>query len=103
MARKKSPHLTDAELRLMDVLWEKGEATVSDVADALPSYIDADAAPNPGGWPKGGVTRLELPNDHLQYALTWFALAVALIVMYVLYHREAPPRRDAAPRDTTSR
>ena len=36
MARKKSPHLTDAELRLMDVLWGKGEATVSDVADALP-------------------------------------------------------------------
>ena len=36
MARKKSPNLTDAELRLMDVLWEKGEATVSDVADALP-------------------------------------------------------------------
>jgi BlaI family transcriptional regulator, penicillinase repressor len=37
VARKKSPHLTDAELRLMDVLWEKGEATVSDVADALPN------------------------------------------------------------------
>jgi len=36
VARKKSPHLTDAELRLMDVLWEKGDATVSDVADALP-------------------------------------------------------------------
>jgi predicted transcriptional regulator len=37
VARKKSPHLTDAELRLMDVLWEKGESTVSDVADALPN------------------------------------------------------------------
>lgn len=36
MARKKSPHLTDAELRLMDVLWDAGKATVSDVADALP-------------------------------------------------------------------
>jgi predicted transcriptional regulator len=36
VARKKSAHLTDAELRLMDVLWEKGESTVSDVADALP-------------------------------------------------------------------
>ena len=37
VARKKSAHLTDAELRLMDVLWEKGDATVSDVADALPN------------------------------------------------------------------
>jgi surfeit locus 1 family protein len=60
-------------------------------ADALervaPFYIDAGAAPNPGGWPKGGATPLELPNDHLQYAITWFSLAVALIVVYVLYHR----------------
>ena len=43
-----------------------------------PFYIDADATPNPGGWPKGGVTRLTLPNDHLQYAITWFSLAVAV-------------------------
>jgi surfeit locus 1 family protein len=52
-----------------------------------PFYIDADATPNPGGWPKGGITRLALPNHHLQYAITWFSLAVALIVIYVLYHR----------------
>jgi len=52
-----------------------------------PFYIDADATPNPGGWPKGAVTRLELRNDHLQYAITWFSLAVALIVIYFLYHR----------------
>jgi surfeit locus 1 family protein len=50
-------------------------------------YIDADATPNPGGWPKGGVTRIKLPNDHLQYAITWFSLAVALIVVYFLFHR----------------
>lgn len=31
MPRKKSPHLTDAELRLMEVVWEKGAATVADV------------------------------------------------------------------------
>jgi surfeit locus 1 family protein len=52
-----------------------------------PFYIDADAAPNPGGWPRGGVTRLTLPNNHLQYAITWFSLAVGLIVIYVLFHR----------------
>ena len=38
--------------------------------------IDAEASPAaPGGWPKGGVTRLELPNRHLEYALTWYGLA----------------------------
>jgi predicted transcriptional regulator len=36
VARKKSPSLTDAELRLMDILWEKGSATVSDVVEGLP-------------------------------------------------------------------
>jgi surfeit locus 1 family protein len=55
--------------------------------DPMPFYVDADKTPNPGGWPKGGVTRLDLPNDHLQYAITWFSLAVALVVIYVLYHR----------------
>lgn len=36
MARKKSPGLTDAELKLMEVVWGMGHATVSDVVDALP-------------------------------------------------------------------
>ena len=35
MPRKASPHLTDAELRLMQVLWEKGPSTVTEVQEAL--------------------------------------------------------------------
>ena len=35
MPRPKSPTLTDGELRLMRVLWDKGEATVGEVVDAL--------------------------------------------------------------------
>lgn len=35
MARKKSPQLTDAERRIMDVLWETGEASVQDITDVL--------------------------------------------------------------------
>jgi predicted transcriptional regulator len=35
MARKKSPTLTEAELRLMDVLWRRENATVSEVVEAL--------------------------------------------------------------------
>jgi surfeit locus 1 family protein len=50
-------------------------------------YLEAGAEPNPGGFPIGGQTRTALPNDHLQYAITWYALALALIVIYVLYHR----------------
>ncbi len=39
MPRKKSLNLTEAELRLMDVLWDKGSATVQEVADALPREL----------------------------------------------------------------
>jgi len=39
LARKKSPNLTEAELRLMDVIWEKGQATVGEVAEALPAEL----------------------------------------------------------------
>lgn len=37
MARKKSPTLTEAELRLMNIIWEKGRATVGEVVKALES------------------------------------------------------------------
>jgi len=39
LARKLSPILTDAELRLMEVVWEKGAATVQDVVESLPPDV----------------------------------------------------------------
>jgi surfeit locus 1 family protein len=51
-------------------------------------FLDADAAPNPGGAPVGGQTRLDIPNDHMQYALTWFLIALALAGVYLAYHWE---------------
>lgn len=35
MARRKSSLLTDGELRLMQVLWDKGEATVGEVVESI--------------------------------------------------------------------
>jgi surfeit locus 1 family protein len=52
------------------------------------AYLEADATQILGGFPIGGQTQLRLPTPHLQYALTWFALAVALVVIFVLYHRK---------------
>ena len=37
MPRPKSPTLTEAELRIMNVLWEKGASTVQQVLSALPA------------------------------------------------------------------
>ena len=39
MARKRSPTLTEAELRLMEILWQKGSATVNDVLEELPKRL----------------------------------------------------------------
>jgi len=47
-----------------------------------PFLIDADATSNPGGWPRGGQTTLTLPNNHLQYALTWYGLALTLVGVF---------------------
>ena len=43
-----------------------------------PFSIDADPTPIPGGWPKAGVTPVNIPNNHLSYALTWYGLAATL-------------------------
>lgn len=68
------------------------------LSDVIPLYIDADATPNPGGWPKGGVTLIDLPNDHLQYAITWFALAAAAVAVYVVWRRQAGAPQTGTPR-----
>lgn len=48
-------------------------------ADLVNFFVDADDTSNPGGWPIGGVTIVDLPNNHLQYAVTWYGLALALV------------------------
>ena len=41
----------------------------------------------PGGFPIGGQTRIDLPNDHMQYAITWYALAVILGCIWFLWNK----------------
>jgi surfeit locus 1 family protein len=61
-----------------------------------PYFIDADAAPVPGGLPVGGLTVIELPNNHLVYALTWFSLALLLSGAAAAIGREEWRRRHCA-------
>lgn len=53
-------------------------AAAEGIGDAAPYFIDAGAAPNPGGLPIGGLTVVRFRNTHLSYALTWFGLAAGL-------------------------
>jgi surfeit locus 1 family protein len=51
-------------------------ATAARAADPLPFYIDASGEAPP-----------DLPNNHLQYAITWYALAGGLVIIYILLLR----------------
>lgn len=38
------------------------------------------------GIPIAGETQIKKRNDHLQYAITWYSLAIILLVIYVVFH-----------------
>lgn len=49
-----------------------------DPAETVPFFIDAEKGGDPSVLPVGGVTIIDLPNNHLQYVVTWYGLAAAL-------------------------
>ncbi|MCF6198170.1 MAG: hypothetical protein L3J67_02020 [Hyphomicrobiaceae bacterium] len=44
--------------------------------------IDLNSPKPSGGWPRPGTTRLNFPNNHLGYIITWYGLALALLGVY---------------------
>jgi surfeit locus 1 family protein len=52
---------------------------------ALPAVI-GERADIGLGWPRGGQTRMKIANNHLQYAVTWFGLAIVLVIISGLWH-----------------
>lgn len=72
-------------------------AAARGIANPAPYFIDADAAPNPGGWPRGGLTVVRFSDNHLVYALTWFALALLSLGGLWVVLRGAGLRRSGIP------
>ncbi|PWL19093.1 SURF1 family protein [Falsochrobactrum shanghaiense] len=67
-------------------------ANLPSLDETVPFFIDADSKANPGGLPVGGVTIIDFPNNHLQYAVTWYGLALALMGVvgtWLWRHRKA--------------
>ena len=64
----------------------KSIAAAGHLSLAAPVVIEADSAPNPGGWPRGGQTVVSFRNQHLSYAVTWFGLALCLLGVWFAYH-----------------
>lgn len=59
-----------------------------DAATVAPFSIDADLSEVPGGLPRGGETLLTFPNRHLEYAVTWYGLALTLIGVFIVFARQ---------------
>jgi surfeit locus 1 family protein len=77
----------DPEHRLVFVRDVSHMAALMGLGPVAPFFIEAVRAPGPVVYPLGGQTQLQLRNEHLQYAITWFGLAGALLMVYLLYHR----------------
>lgn len=58
-------------------------------------YLYATAeSPTTGDYPKPNEWRMDLPNNHLSYAITWAVLAGAVLVIYVIYHIRRDPDKE---------
>jgi len=66
-----------------------------------PFYVEQESPVPPGGWPQPGKLVPNLPNNHLQYAMTWYGLALVLVAVFVAWAvksaREGPGEDDTAP------
>jgi cytochrome oxidase assembly protein ShyY1 len=71
--------------------WGQGSSQVA------PFYIDLETPVPESGIPKPGPLDVHLRDDHLQYAITWFALAAAVAFAFAVWMRGA--RRTSAFRD----
>lgn len=65
--------------------------------EVAPFYIDLEAPSPANGIPKPGPLDVHLKDDHMQYAITWFALAGAVVTAFAVWLRAQ--RRAAASRD----
>ena len=67
--------------------WYVADPAAMAKAAGLPAAEAASLYLKPADW------RPNLPNDHLQYAITWFSLAGVFAIIFVLFHRKKAGRR----------
>ena len=74
-----------------DDLWfvadHLGMAAQNQWGAVAPFYVEMESPEPPGGVPRPGRLKANLPNDHLQYAITWYGLAAMLLVVFLLWAR----------------
>ncbi len=58
-------------------------------AAVAPFYVEQELPVPPGGLPQPGKLVVRLRNEHLQYAVTWYGLALVLVVVFVVWARSS--------------
>jgi surfeit locus 1 family protein len=70
-------------------------AAAKSLGPVAPFYVEQEAPIPPGGLPQPGKLVVALPDNHLQYAITWYGLAAALVAVFVVWaiksRRRMPP------------
>jgi surfeit locus 1 family protein len=64
-------------------------ATAKGLGAVAPFFVEMEAPAPPGGLPSPGKIVVNLPNNHLQYAITWYGLAAALAGVFVVFARSS--------------
>ena len=57
-----------------------GQAQSLPAGQLAPYFVDEDASPGSARWPAGGLTKIQFRNAHLGYAITWYGMALAVLV-----------------------
>jgi surfeit locus 1 family protein len=65
--------------------------------EVAPFFIELESPQPPGGLPRPGPLKVDLPDDHLQYAMTWFGLAAVLAVSFAFWLRSRWREGNGAP------
>jgi surfeit locus 1 family protein len=67
--------------------------------EVAPFYVDLESPPPPGGLPRPGPLTVNLRNEHLQYAITWFGLALVVTAGFAFWlHSRRQEAAISAPR-----
>ena len=59
-----------------------------------PFFVELESPRPPSGFPRPGLLKANVRNEHLQYAMTWYGLALVVLVMFALW---LGGRRKSAP------
>jgi len=62
-------------------------AAAKGLRDVAPFYVEQETPVPPGGYPQPGKLEVHLRNEHLQYVVTWYGLALVLVVIFAAWAR----------------